>query len=357
MTQFSKRVMRLVAVLTGALAVPALASAQRALVYCPVGIDELGCNAVGHALGAADRGYDGSLGTIDLRTADLGSYTVLVIPSLADDGATKPYALLRDPEVAARLRGLLLGRLAFWSGTPDLGSASRADKDALIQRLAGWAGGNHEVVRAPGLLVLEDRSADAGQRYSWVEALTGTRVLADTALSTYSAARSLTSIGLELVGGASYPSIASHGFFLPSGGSGISLDAVGQTGTPAGGRVVLMTSNGVNPGTAVVRTDKADYGPGETVRIEGSGWEVNELITLTLTEDPEGHDERSFRAITDNAGNFLFTGFAPEEHHLYVRFILTATGESTRLRAQTTFTDGPNPAVVFDSATARLTVR
>src|ERR687891_2035958 len=104
MTRFLQAT-RLVAVLVGLLAVPALASAQRPLVYCPVGIDETGCSAVVNALGGADRAYDGSLGTVDLRTADLGDYTVLIIPSLADDGVNRPYALLRDADVAERLRG------------------------------------------------------------------------------------------------------------------------------------------------------------------------------------------------------------------------------------------------------------
>src|SRR5688572_11806666 len=98
MTRFMQAV-RLVAAVAGLLAVPALASAQRALVYCPVGVDETGCAAVVNALGEADRAYDGSMGTVDLRTADLGGYTVFVIPSLADDGSTTPYALLRDAAV------------------------------------------------------------------------------------------------------------------------------------------------------------------------------------------------------------------------------------------------------------------
>src|SRR5919109_5045011 len=100
MTRF-QQAMQLVAALVGLMAVPALASAQRPLVYCPVGIDETGCAAVINALGGADRAYDGSMGTVDLRTADLGEYTVLVIPSLADDDANRPYWLLRDAEVAA----------------------------------------------------------------------------------------------------------------------------------------------------------------------------------------------------------------------------------------------------------------
>src|SRR5687768_4132674 len=256
MTRLHKQVMRLAAALAGLLAVPAFASAQRPLVYCSVGIDETGCSAVVNALGDADRAYDGSMGTVDLRTADLGAYSVLVIPSLADDGASQPYALLRDAQVADRLRGLLLGRRVFWSGTPDLGSAARADKDALLRRLAGWAAANHAAVNAPGLLVLQDRSADVGQRYAWVEALTGQQVVADPALHSYAQVRSLTAVGVELVGGAAFTNMASLGFYLPHGAPGLSLDAVGSTGSSVGGQVVLMTAPGGNTGSARVWTNK-----------------------------------------------------------------------------------------------------
>src|SRR5919108_4120421 len=340
MTRLLKQATRLAWALAGLMAMPALASAQRPLVYCPVGIDETGCSAVINALGGADRAYDGSMGTVDLRTADLGAYTVLIIPSLADDGSSRPYGLLRDAEVSARLRILLLGRRVFWSGTPDLGSSSRADKDALIQRLAAWAGGNHEVVRAPGLLVLQDRSADAGQRYAWVEPLTGDRIVGDPALRSYSAVRSLTAIGVQIVGGTAYPNMASLGFYLPDGAAGLNPDAVGSKGTSFGGQVVLMTHPGVNNGTAIIRTDRGDYPPGTTVVMTGTGFAVGETVLLELHEDPEVHEIRSFTVVADANGEFVFTGFAPEEHDLDVRFILTATGQTSDLRAQTTFTDG-----------------
>ena len=65
------------------------AQAQKALVYCPVGVDAAGCDRVVAALqsqfpGGVDRGYDGSGGTIDIRKVDLQHYGVFVVPSLAD---------------------------------------------------------------------------------------------------------------------------------------------------------------------------------------------------------------------------------------------------------------------------------
>ena len=68
-----------------------LAHAQKALVYCPVGVDASGCDRIVNALSSkftegVDRGYDGSAGTVDLSKVDLHHYSVFVVPSLADDG-------------------------------------------------------------------------------------------------------------------------------------------------------------------------------------------------------------------------------------------------------------------------------
>src|SRR4051812_32474691 len=122
-------------------------SAHKALVYCPVSIDAVGCSNIATALAAqypqgVDRGYDGTGGTVDLKTADLWQYDVFVVPSLADGTNAKPYAQLRDAVVAERLRDAIMGRIAMWSGTPDLGTATSANRDqknALIVNLAVWA--------------------------------------------------------------------------------------------------------------------------------------------------------------------------------------------------------------------------
>src|SRR6476661_2150435 len=164
---------------------PRLAEAQKALVYCPVSIDATGCAAVKTALtgaypGGIDTGFDGTQGTVDLKTVDLFQYSVFVVPSLADD-STAPYALLRDAAIASKLKAALLGRRAFWSGTPDQGvvSTTRPLKDALLQNLAAWASGNFATVNAPGLVVLQDNSDVVTLRYSWVQAITGFPIVAD----------------------------------------------------------------------------------------------------------------------------------------------------------------------------------
>src|SRR2546426_5816650 len=126
-----------------AVAVPALApTPDKPLVYCPVGIDAIGCSRIVVALsgsdgpfpGGVDRGYDGTAGTIDLATADLSPYAAFIIPSLADGPDSKPYELLRKSPVAYRLSTALRGRLVVWSGTPDQGTSNRDLKDKLDRK-------------------------------------------------------------------------------------------------------------------------------------------------------------------------------------------------------------------------------
>ncbi len=327
-------------------------SAPKALVYCPVGIDAVGCTNISTTLaekypGGVDLGYDGASGTVDLRTVDLWQYEVVIVPSLADNEATKPYALLRDPVVAERLHDALMGRIAMWSGTPDLGTATspnRAQKNVLIANLAGWASGNYATVKGPGLVTFLDQSETATARYDWVQALTKVNVIADLKLATYASVSALTATGTSILtsgdGLLAYTNMASFGFQLPSGAAGVSLDAVGQTGTTVGGQVVLLTSAGGNSGGAVVKTDLDDYAPGTTVVMTGTGWQPGETVSLTLHEDPLIDADRTFTTVADASGNLEFTGFAPEQHDIDVRFILTAVGGSSGLRAQTTFTDG-----------------
>src|SRR5512133_1507388 len=135
MRSLLRRSALMVAAAFGMTTLPAAANAQKALVYCPVSIDATGCNAIVTALtGSAyplgvDRGYDGTNGTVDLKTVDLFAYSVIVVPSLADGSTSQPYAKLRDAEVVEHLKAALIGRIAMWSGTPDQGATNRVMKD------------------------------------------------------------------------------------------------------------------------------------------------------------------------------------------------------------------------------------
>ena len=137
---------------------PLFQTSGTALVDCPPS-DATGCDNIMATVSNAERAYDGSNSTVDLRSADLSSYKVLIIPSLADDSDNQPYALLRDAAVAANLRKSLMGRRVFWSGAPDLGSENREAKNGLLGRLVSYASSNFDQAAAPGLVVLLDRSS------------------------------------------------------------------------------------------------------------------------------------------------------------------------------------------------------
>ena len=328
---------------------PATANAQKALVYCPVTIDATGCNAIVNALtGTAyplgvDRGYDGTAGTVDLKAVDLFSYSVFVVPSLADDPTSQPYGMLRDPEVAEHLKAALIGRLAMWSGSPDQGATNRALKDALIQNLAAWAGGAFATAKGPGLVALLDASSSTTARYDWVRAITPVPVTSDPNLLIYSSVRALnaraTTILTSAAGPIAYDNVATFGFQVPNGAPGVNLDAIGQTGTTQGGQVVLLTMEAGNSSGALVKTDRNDYAPGEVVTMTGSGWQPGEMIKLSLHMDPLRDSDTELMATADANGNFTNTDFAPAEYDLRVRFVLTAIGQASGRRAQTTFTD------------------
>lgn len=108
-------------------------------------------------------------------------------------------------------------------------------------------------------------------------------------------------------------------------------------------------------GYATVKTDKADYWPGETVTITGSGWQPGETVTLKISEDADTHNDFTYTAVADAQGNIINTQFAPIEndvfHHFGMRFYLTATGVAST--ALNTFTDGNSTitGTVRDSAT------
>src|SRR5947207_5431822 len=90
-------------------------------------------------------------------------------------------------------------------------------------------------------------------------------------------------------------------------------------------------------GFATVRTDKADYTPGQKVTITGGGWVPGETVTLTLTEVPF-HDAHTLASVTaDASGTILSTEFVPESADVGARFYLTASGRQSQ--AQTSFTD------------------
>src|SRR2546422_4528124 len=73
--------------------------------------------------------------------------------------------------------------------------------------------------------------------------------------------------------------MASFGVQPPAAASGAAVDARGDA---SAGQVVLVTSP---KRLATVKTDRADYSPGDTVIFTGSGWKPGEGVSLMLHED------------------------------------------------------------------------
>ena len=120
-------------------------------------------------------------------------------------------------------------------------------------------------------------------------------------------------------------------------------------GAPPGQSGVLLVGGGTDAsgntlssvelyGFATVQTDKADYQPGQTVTITGSGWQPGETVTLSFLESPLIDTHPQLTAVADGNGNFVNTQFSPDAHDLQILFYLTATGSVSQ--AQTVFTDG-----------------
>ncbi len=86
-------------------------------------------------------------------------------------------------------------------------------------------------------------------------------------------------------------------------------------------------------------SNKADYQPGDTVTLTGTGWAPRELVTLVMTVEPATHGPVTLTSMTDRNGKFTNSGYVVQQSDLGVRFHVTATGGRSRLTALTTFTD------------------
>ncbi len=116
---------------------------------------------------------------------------------------------------------------------------------------------------------------------------------------------------------------------------------------------------------ATVATDRADYAPGDTVLVTGTGWSPGEIVTLTFTRDPAGPAPAVYTVTADPSGNILHHELAILPEDGGVAFTLVATGQTSGAGAQTTFRDatltsvtvGPqSPSPVTAGSTASYTV-
>ena len=146
--------------------------------------------------------------------------------------------------------------------------------------------------------------------------------------------------------------LASAELFVPWAGSFNSTGAMAVARTAAAGSplkqngqlVVAGGSDGKNSlasselySFATITTDQADYPPGTTVNISGSGWQPGETVTLALVESPLYDTHGPYSAVADSNGNIFNNQFMTDEHDANIRFYLTARGSVSQ--AQMTFTD------------------
>src|SRR5438093_2326955 len=98
-------------------------------------------------------------------------------------------------------------------------------------------------------------------------------------------------------------------------------------------------------GFATVKTDAADYPPGTTVNITGSGWQPNETVQLSLVEVPDVDADSPIplSATADANGNISNSSFTTDWNDAGIKLALTAVGSASQ--AQMKFTDNPAPTV------------
>ncbi|HKY28414.1 MAG TPA: Ig-like domain repeat protein, partial [Pyrinomonadaceae bacterium] len=129
------------------------------------------------------------------------------------------------------------------------------------------------------------------------------------------------------------------------------LDRSGHTITELAGNQALVLG-GINSASTVlnsaellasspasISTDKMDYLPGDTVTINGRGYQPGETVRVKIHEDPHTPQERGFDIVADADGNFSGT-YLVADNDLLMKFIVSARGLTSGWTAHTTFTDG-----------------
>jgi hypothetical protein len=106
-----------------------------------------------------------------------------------------------------------------------------------------------------------------------------------------------------------------------------------------------------------VKTNAADYPPGTTVNITGSGFTPGEAVAITLVESPLLDTHGPYTVTADGNGNISDSSFTTDLHDVNVKFWLSAVGAQSGLKAQNTFTDAPGetPANSVSCTSASVT--
>src|SRR5215472_69921 len=95
---------------------------------------------------------------------------------------------------------------------------------------------------------------------------------------------------------------------------------------------------------ATLTTDKPDYSPGESITFTGTGWQPGETVNIEIYEtsvDPF-FDEGGVTAVADADGTISNSDFQCQQSFLGQGFLAHATGASSGVTAEATFTDNIN---------------
>lgn len=127
----------------------------------------------------------------------------------------------------------------------------------------------------------------------------------------------------------------------------VDREVVAASGMAAGPRVLAAATTTTEDGLTI-STDKDDYAPGDTVWFTGSGWPVDDVLDILLTEEPLTHPPHEWTIAVGSDGTFRDSTYVVDEGDLDVTFTLVATSRSTGRSLTVMFTDGnlqlqPNP--------------
>lgn len=118
---------------------------------------------------------------------------------------------------------------------------------------------------------------------------------------------------------------------------------------------LLFSSVNMLAQTATLVSDQADYAPGTTATLTGTGFQTNEMVTMQVlhydgTSDG-GEDHQPWEITADALGNFVTTWHVCEDDCVGSTLRATADGQSSGLHAEAVFTDndGDGTVTVFSN--------
>ena len=128
----------------------------------------------------------------------------------------------------------------------------------------------------------------------------------------------------------------------------ISCEKTSAPPMPAGQSNVTHTRTGAgaqaNSEGASLATDKADYLPGETATITGSGFDANEDVSVVVTHAdgtmPEGAGHQPWTVTADESGGISTTWTVCSDDCFGSALLASADGQTSGTHAEAAFTDG-----------------